>query len=215
MDGSVEKMTIVLKSSKKTKYWQVVSALFFLLVYASFFFVTLSGDYLTTDPVKMMFLYAVASSFIVLLLLPVVKSWFQDFVVVTLDGNILSGKPLLGKEAQLNVNSIVKVAPIRYGFRGLAFYNGEGVRFAPDIGIDAIGFLYDYILQRLPSNVEKDRERIDELRKDSDVWSYSIDSVRHGDYSEAQLDTIKAESKSMYDQMRSGGTLSEKIHYDI
>jgi hypothetical protein len=93
------------------------------------------------------------------------------YIVDVYDLNIIDGR-LVGtgmfgiRQFEMEIRQIKKIKKT-WDMEGLDFYDGEGNRVIINGNIDFIGFIYDYILERINPEAEVDWEFIKQKRKNS------------------------------------------------
>lgn len=204
---------VTLKTSKFYTSYQVVFVIGLFIIVLSFLWQVFAGGYYQTDPLQSFVLVLGACFFTWTILFSVALSWFNDMSVVTVDGERLIGKPLFGSKVELLVSEIVEVENIRAGFIGFAFNTKEGIRFAPSMNIDFRGFIYDYILERLPAGATYDAEKVRELRKKPNYWHYSRSLYKAAEYSSSELTAIQEAAQAQFDEFKTRGLLSPEARF--
>jgi hypothetical protein len=99
------------------------------------------------------------------------RSWLRDAYQLQLDGGRIVARTLFGKVFQVSLGEIVNVKQLS-GRHALLFETKDRV-FAINPAMDYIGFIYDYILERIPANASVDSKIVEKLRCNGGAWSYT------------------------------------------
>lgn len=138
------------------------------------------------------------------------RSWFTDAFTIEIDGEQIRYRNLFGVHSEIRISEIIRAENIRDGFIGLAFYTRNGLRFAPNLNIDYLYYVYDYIFERISDECIFDSDEMLRYRADPSYWVYERHTYHGANYSKDEILRIESAVKKQWRDLVARGILKSE-----
>lgn len=143
-----------------------------------------------------------------------IVAWFKDMFCVRISGGTVVGENLFGKKFEFAIDDILEVRKTKFR-NSLVFIAKDNKQYRLCGDIDFKGFIFDYILTKLPidGTVKIDRESIQRLRQRNAFWVYTRRYPFDTNYPAGYLSWFEPIAEQQKQNLISRGVLSNSVFY--